>query len=121
MPILALRLLLGRGLSAIWAWLSHRSFWRLVSMALCALLLVQHFALASEKRHSAKVEKQLQAATAELQRISSKRNEQKQVTQQNIKTVVRTIHDADERAKKIESAKLPGECRTPSEVLQADI
>lgn len=50
MPILALRLLLGRGLSAIWAWLSHRSFWRLVSMALCALLLVQHFQLA-DARH----------------------------------------------------------------------
>lgn len=121
MSLVALRLFFGRVITGVITWLSHRSFWQLVSMALCALLLVQHFALASEKRHSAKVEKQLQVATAELQRISSKRNEQKQVTQQNIKTVVRTIHDADERAKKIESAKLPGECRTPSEVLQADI
>jgi hypothetical protein len=117
-------LLLGYGnavVKAIFTWLSHRSLWQLVSMALCAALMVQHFALKAEQRHSAKVEQQLIKANAELKRISSARNEQKQETAERIKVVTRTIHDADERAKAVETAPLKSECKTPDAVLQADL
>jgi hypothetical protein len=55
--------------TSVKTWLSHRSFWQLSSLALCAALVVQHIALRSEQRHASKVEAQLSKATAELKRI----------------------------------------------------
>jgi hypothetical protein len=37
-------------LGALWAWLCHRSFWQLTTMALAVLLVIQHFQL-SDARH----------------------------------------------------------------------
>jgi hypothetical protein len=50
MTMLAIRMFLGGALSKLWAWLSHRSFWQIVCMALAAFALVQHFQLA-DARH----------------------------------------------------------------------
>ena len=120
MSILALLRLAGGG---IVTWLSHRSFWQLVCLALSAILVVQHLALVSERRHSAKVEQQLAKAVQTLKQISSARDEQKVVTRDNIKIVERTIHDADGKAKEVETQPLPEQCHgvTPSGVRQADV
>ena len=108
------------GTAAI-TWLSHRSFWQLVCLALCAALLVQHLALRSERRHGDKVEAQLSKAVGELNRISTAKNEQKRETSDRIKVVTRTIREKEREAEKVEQAPLPGECQSPSEVLRADL
>jgi hypothetical protein len=56
-------------------WLSHRSFCQLVALALSAILVLQHFALKAEQRHSQKVEQQLGKATAELTRVDREARE----------------------------------------------
>jgi predicted negative regulator of RcsB-dependent stress response len=61
------------------------------------------------------------ALSAKLDAISSKRNEQKIETAERIKVVTRTIHEADGKARVIEAAPLPGNCKSPKEVLNADI
>lgn len=65
--------------------------------------------------------KQAEGLSEKLQQISDKRNEQKIITRDRIKVVTKTIHDADQKAKVIETAPLPGGCRTPSQVLDADV
>jgi hypothetical protein len=121
MSWLALKLLFGGALKSVVAWLSHRSFWQLVCMALALLLIVQTIRVHAEQRHSRKVESQLSKATAELQRISSNKNTQQIVTREKIKVVLQKQVEAGERARKIEQAPLPGNCRSPKQVLDADI
>lgn len=58
---------------------------------------------------------------AELQAITDARNTQKTVTRDRIKTVTKIVHDADRVARRIETAKSPGNCKTPQEILDADI
>jgi hypothetical protein len=112
--LIAAKLLAGNALSAVWRFLKGASAWQLIAMGLAAFALVQHFQLAGERRHSAKVEAQLAKTTAELQRISSAQNMQHKTTQRTV-YVARTIaRKADEQAKKVETAPLPGNCVTPS-------
>jgi cob(I)alamin adenosyltransferase len=99
-------------LSALWKWLFGGSLF------LCIILSI---ALQIEKRHSHKLANRVTELTAELKRISAVKNEQKIITQEKIKVVTRTIHEAEKRAEKVEQAPLPGQCKTPSEVLQADL
>lgn len=114
-------LILKRVGTVVITWLSHRSVLELAFMAMVAVAAIQTIRVGAEQRHSAKVERQLSKTVAQLQAISSKRNEQKAETQERIKVVTRTIHDADGKAKVIEQAPLPGQCRTPQQVLDADI
>jgi hypothetical protein len=111
--LLALKLFAGNALSAVWRFLSHLKFWQAVCLGLLCVIVAQHFTLAGERRHAAKVEAQLAKSQAELQRITTARNEQKQTSertvtqvlqgQDRVRTVVRTIHDAPN----------PPDCRTP--------
>jgi hypothetical protein len=105
----------------IGGWLSGLKFWQIVCLGLALFAGLQTIRVSAEKRHSAKVEAQLQKAVAELQRISAKKNEQKVITTERIKVVKDQIRHADERAKIIEQAPLPGQCRTPPEILSADL
>lgn len=66
---------LKRVATSVITWLSHRSFWQIVALALSAILVLQHFALKAEQRHSAKVERQLGKATAELTRVDREARE----------------------------------------------
>lgn len=110
----ALRLFAGNALGALWKWLSGLNLCQLVCLGLAVFCIAQHFMLVGERRHSAKVEQQLAKANEQLQRISTKRNEQHDVTEHNVekvvrgdplvKTVVKTIHDAPN----------PEGCRTPA-------
>lgn len=105
----------------IGAWLGSLNIWQLACIGLALFAGVQTLRVSAEQRHSAKVEAQLSKAVEKLNAISSKRDEQKRETGERIKVVTRTIHDAERRAEKVENAPLPGNCKTPSEVLQADI
>jgi hypothetical protein len=59
---------------------------------------------------------------AEMRKLeSSKKDEQKATTAERIKVVTRTIHDADERAKVVEKALPPGDCKTNAQVMGADL
>jgi hypothetical protein len=82
---------------------------------------IQTLRVSAEKRHSAKVEQQLAKSVTELNRLTSAKNQQHTITKTNIVTVTKRIHDAEGRAKIVETAPLPGQCRTPQEVRDADI
>lgn len=57
----------------------------------------------------------------ELRALSEKRNEQREKTGQNIGQAERIAKDADGVARGIETAPVAPDCRTPSEILHADI
>lgn len=101
-------------IGAVLTWLSHRSFWQLVCMGLAGLAVLQHFQLA-DARHDRN------AAMAQLQKMSAPRDVQKTETAKRIEIVKERVRHADGVAKTIEQAPLPGQCRTPKEVLDADI
>jgi hypothetical protein len=106
---------------AVWRWLTHASFWQLVSLALACFAIVQHFQIADARHDAASYAKQRDALKAELDAISSKRNEQKAETGKRIVVVKEQIRHADTEAKRIEQAELPGQCKSPKEVIDADI
>jgi hypothetical protein len=117
---------------AIWAAIQRLAFGALVflgklngyQIAIIALALfagIQTLRVSAEKRHSAKVEQQLAKSVAELNRLTSAKNTQHTITKTNIVTVTKRIHDAEGRAKIVETAPLPGQCRTPPEIMGADL
>jgi hypothetical protein len=110
-----------RAVSALWTWLCHRSFWQLVSLALSCVIVVQHFTLADARHDRDAYRAQRDGYKAQLDAISSKRDVQRQVTRDNIKVVTRVIHDAEDRARVVETAPVPQGCVTKPEVLQADL
>ena len=106
---------------AVWGWLSSLTLWQLVSLGLAIILIIQHFQLLDARHDRDAWRKQYNAEHAKLQAISSKRNEQKAETTERIKVVLQKQRSADSEARKIEQAPLPGQCRTPQQVLDADI
>jgi hypothetical protein len=109
-------------------WLSKRSLAQLACIALAIACLSLVVANRAEKRHSAKLSAQLVKCAEvrdnykrQLDDISTKRNEQQVVTRDRIVEVTRTIKSADERAKVVETAPPPGECKTSPAVLGADL
>jgi hypothetical protein len=119
--LIAAKLFAGNALSAVWRFLKGASAWQLIAMGLAVFALVQHFQLAGERRHSAKVEAQLAKTTAELQRISSAKDEQAKVTTRTVERAKVIYRKADEQATKVEQAPLPGQCRTPPQVMGAGL
>ena len=111
---------------AEWAWgkLTHASFWQLTTLGLGLWMIVAQFQLADARHDRDAWEKQYRAIKTQLDGISSKRDEQKIVTRDNIKIVTRTIHDADGKAREVEQQPIPqSECHgvTPSGVRGADL
>jgi hypothetical protein len=99
-----------------------------VAGGLALVCLVLGVALKIEQRHSAKLSAQLVKCAEvrdnykrHLDGISTKRNEQQVGTRDRIVEVTRTIKSADERAKVVETAPPPGECKTSQAVLGADL
>jgi hypothetical protein len=126
--------LLGGGPALLFAlkwvlgWLKHATFLQVLCAALLALAAAEFIGWQAEKQHATKLGTQLTEAIAardnykrQLDGISTKRNEQQVVTRDRIVEVTRTIKSADERAKVVETAPPPGECRTAKEVLDADV
>lgn len=106
---------------AILKWLSHRSFWQIVCMGLGVLIIVQHFQIADARHDRDAYHRQRDEYKSKLDAISAKRNEQKLETKTRIVTVEKQIRHADDEAKKVEQAPLPGNCESPKAVLDADI
>lgn len=92
-----------------------------IAGGLLIVCIVLGIALKVERVHTVKQAAQIVKLNAELQRITTAKNEQRSETAERIKVVTRTIHDADGKARVVEQAPLPGQCRSPSAVLQADL
>lgn len=86
-------------------------------LAILGLLL----ALGVVDRRADKWEAHAGKLSAELQRISTAKNEQSRETQRNIDKGRERIVYVDRVAGEIEKAPLPGNCATPPQVLQADL
>jgi hypothetical protein len=101
------------GLGSALAFLKGLNPWQIACLGLALFALVQHFEIVSARHTAAKWQKQYEAVKAQLDSVSSKRNEQKQTSektvtqvvqgQERVKTVVKTIHDAPN----------PPDCKTP--------
>jgi hypothetical protein len=125
---LAIRAMLGfafgnlkHDLGLLWKWLCHRSFWQLTTMAACLYIGVQYFELRHERSVSTDYRKQRDGYKAQLDKISTAKNDQAAVTKDRIVTVTRIVHDAEGRAKVVESAPLLGSCKTPPAIMGADL
>lgn len=73
-----------------------------------------------EDKYQAAINK-LVAARAELKRISSAKNEQREETGKRIEEADNGIREADRRAREIEDAPTQPDCRTPPEIMGADL
>lgn len=58
---------------------------------------------------------------AQLNQISTKRDEQRKETVRTITIAEKGNREAERRARVVESAPLPGACKTPAEVMGSDI
>jgi Tfp pilus assembly protein PilN len=108
------------GASAL-SFLGKLNIWQLLLIAALLVAGVQTVRLKSEQRTNAKLQTQVSKLNERLTSISTARDTQKAITRTNIVTVTKTIHDAEGKAKQVETAPLPGNCKTPKEVLNADI
>jgi hypothetical protein len=121
MAWIALLTLAKRVGTSVITWLAHRSFWQLVSLALACVIVVVHFTLADARHDRDSYRAQRDGYKAQLDAISSRRDVQRQVTRDNMRVVTRVIHDAEDRARVVETAPVPQGCKTKPEVLQADL
>ena len=106
----------------LFGFLKSLNGWQLVCLALALFGAVQTVRVWSEQRHGAKVEKQLGETVALVNQLRAQSKVQQQTVTKTIdhyvtvtKPEVRTI------VQKIESAPLPGGCKTPDAVLRADL
>ena len=107
------RLFAGNALGAVWRFLKHASFWQIVAIALAGLAIVQHFSLVGERRHSAKLQSQVEGLSVQLQRISSAQNEQKDRTANHVEKVVKGDPVVRTIVRNIQQAPNPPDCKTP--------
>jgi hypothetical protein len=123
MPLLAALALarLKYGIAVVWTWLSHRSFWQLVCIALIVLILVQHLELVHARKTIAGCEKRYSAVNVELAKLTSAKNDQQAVTVERIKVVHQKLSAANDKALVIEQAPPAKDCRTKPEIMGADL
>jgi hypothetical protein len=114
MSWLAISLFGKRILGAVWGWLSHASFWQLVSIALLILCAILMFQRNDARSDAARWEKQFRAVKAQLDAISSKRNLQHEVTERAVEKVVRGDPVVRTVVKTIHDAPNPPDCKTPA-------
>jgi hypothetical protein len=97
-------------------------YWKLLGIALLVLAIgVQTIRLSGAERRADRAEFHLREARAELQRISSAKNQQGETTQRNIGKARDRATEAEKGAGRIESSPLPGNCKTPPAILELDI
>jgi hypothetical protein len=97
-------------------------YWKLVGLALLVLAIgVQTIRLSGAERRADRAEFHLREARAELQRISTAKNQQSDETARNIGKAKKGQKGAETIARRIEAAPLPGNCTTPREIMELDI
>jgi cell division protein FtsL len=85
------------------------------------LILSLSLALFFADRRADKWERQAVKANAELQRISTEKDEQAKETGRNLEAARERIVYVDRIAREIERAPLPGQCATPPIIMGADL
>jgi type II secretory pathway pseudopilin PulG len=96
--------------------------WRLAGLALLILALgVQTLRLGNAQDKAERFKAERNAARAELVAISTAKDEQKAETGRNIEKARGRSKGAEPIARRIEAAPLPGQCRTPAEIMELDI
>ena len=96
--------------------------WKYGAGFLAFVCIMLGIALAVEKRHSSKLEDRNAKLSAIVSDYNAKSKETQKQTERVITRYIRVdAPEADKRAREVERAPLPGECKTPSAVLQADL
>lgn len=99
-----------------------RTYWKLAALGvLCLLLAVQTVRLSSAKNTIERREIDIRELKGELERISSKKNEQAERSGENIKKAETIRNNANTEAEKIERAPVAPNCSTPPEIMGADL
>jgi hypothetical protein len=95
-------------------------YWKLVGIALLVLAIgVQTIRLSGAERRADRAEFHLREARAELQRISSAKNEQRVETDRNISKARDNEAEAGRLAERIRNAPIErGACKTPDIIMQ---
>ena len=97
-------------------------YWKAGLFALLLLALAIQTVRLGHRANQLEAERvNLREVRAELKAISDKRNEQKRETEKRIEQADKGNRDADQRAREIEEAPLPGDCATPPQVMGADL
>lgn len=96
--------------------------WKLIGFAALALMVGSlMLALKIERTQNGKLKAQIELQAAELKRISTKRDEQKVITHGRIVIADKGRKQAEDKAKVIEAAPLVPGCKTPPEIMGADL
>lgn len=97
--------------------------WKLVGLGLlCLALAVQTIRLGAANNRADRIQINLNEARAELKRISTAKNEQREKTGQNIGQAEKGERDAKPIADKIREAPIPPDCATPGlDILRNEI
>lgn len=96
-------------------------FWKYGCAGLLVVSLLLGLALAMERRASAKKDARIVKLTAELTRISTERNEQRETTKRTIAETRVIYRDTERRAERVERAPVAPNCATPDAILESDL
>jgi septal ring factor EnvC (AmiA/AmiB activator) len=101
-------------MSAIAVLTAVRTYWKLAALGLLALAFaVQTVRLSAAHNKIERREIDIRELRAELERISTERNEQAEKTGQNIGQAERSERESKPIADKIRAAPIPPNCETP--------
>lgn len=97
-------------------------YWRggLIAL-LCGLCVTLYVLKGIEQRRSAKLQVRVNELVGELQRISTAKDEQRAETERNIAEGGNGRKRAETIARRIEAAPTVGGCKTPPEIMGADL
>lgn len=92
-----------------------------IAGGLGAIALMLGLALHFERKGHEKTRLQNAALQAELQRITTARDEQGKTSTRTVERVVKGDPVIIRQVERVEAAPLPGQCRTPEAILGADL
>lgn len=121
-----------KGALGLFRWLRTLSVWQLGCLVLSIFVLVQHFNLTGERRHSAKVELNAAKAkkadkaiidrmTAEVVSLAQQSAAKQAQTRIIVKRGADHIVVVEKDAKRVETAPLAGNCKSSTITMGADL
>ena len=116
--LIAIRAFFGGALK----WLGGLNGWQLLCIALAIFGAVQTIRLATEQRHARKIETQLVKCTDAQRKLAEQSKAQQKDVARVIDHYVTVEKPVVQRVvERIESAPLPGNCKTPAPIMELDI
>src|SRR4249919_2862764 len=98
-----------------------RAHWKLIGIGLLLMALaVQSVRLGHAKNEVERVKIANNELRAELKSISDSKNEQKAETEKRVEQADKGNKKADERARKIDTAPLAPDCKTPDIIMESN-